>query len=53
MGGTSRPPVRRRAMQILDPQLFWPIVGAIVAGAVIGSEREYRAARQVCERIYW
>lgn len=31
-------------MQILDPQLLWPIVGAIVAGAVIGSEREYRAS---------
>lgn len=31
-------------MEILDPELLWPIVGAIVAGAVIGAEREYRAS---------
>lgn len=31
-------------MQILDPQLFWPIVGAIIGGAILGAEREYRAS---------
>lgn len=34
----------RHAMQLLSPDLIWPIVGAIVAGAVIGAEREYRAS---------
>lgn len=28
----------------MDPQLFWPIAGAIAAGAIIGAEREYRAS---------
>jgi putative Mg2+ transporter-C (MgtC) family protein len=32
------------ALDLLNPLLFWPITGAIVAGAVIGSEREYRAS---------
>ena len=31
-------------MQVLDPGLLWPIVGAIVAGGVIGAEREYRSS---------
>lgn len=31
-------------MEILDAQLFWPIAGAVAAGAVIGAEREYRAS---------
>jgi len=31
-------------MQLLDPDLIWPMTGAIVAGAVIGAEREYRAS---------
>lgn len=31
-------------MQLLDPDLIWPMAGAIVAGAVIGAEREYRAS---------
>lgn len=31
-------------MELLSPDLLWPIVGAIVAGAVIGAEREYRAS---------
>ncbi|WP_447756198.1 MgtC/SapB family protein [Sphingopyxis fribergensis] len=42
--GTPRQPNRKSAMEILDAQLFWPIIGAIAAGAVIGSEREYRAS---------
>lgn len=29
---------------MLNPDLMWPIVGAIAAGAVIGAEREYRAS---------
>ncbi|HEY0598071.1 MgtC/SapB family protein [Sphingopyxis sp.] len=28
----------------MDPQLLWPIAGAIAAGAIIGAEREYRAS---------
>ena len=28
----------------MDPQLLWPIAGAIVAGIIIGAEREYRAS---------
>ena len=31
-------------MQLLDPNLIWPIAGAIAAGAIIGAEREYRAS---------
>ena len=31
-------------MQLLNPDLFWPIAGAVIAGAVIGAEREYRAS---------
>ncbi|MDO9370849.1 MAG: MgtC/SapB family protein [Sphingopyxis sp.] len=31
-------------MELLSPDLLWPIAGAIVAGAVIGAEREYRAS---------
>ncbi|HWW59419.1 MAG TPA: MgtC/SapB family protein [Sphingopyxis sp.] len=31
-------------MQLLSPDLIWPIAGAIIAGAVIGAEREYRAS---------
>jgi putative Mg2+ transporter-C (MgtC) family protein len=31
-------------MGLLDPDLIWPILGAIVAGAAIGAEREYRAS---------
>ena len=30
-------------MKLLDPDLFWPIIGAILASAIIGAEREYRA----------
>lgn len=31
-------------MELLSPDLAWPILGAVVAGAVIGAEREYRAS---------
>lgn len=31
-------------MELLDPDLIWPIVGAIIASAIIGAEREYRAS---------
>ncbi|MDZ3831937.1 MAG: MgtC/SapB family protein [Sphingopyxis sp.] len=31
-------------MEPLNPQLLWPIVAAVVTGAVIGAEREYRAS---------
>ncbi|WP_326914917.1 MgtC/SapB family protein [Sphingopyxis chilensis] len=31
-------------MQLLNPELFWPIAGAVLAGALIGAEREYRAS---------
>lgn len=31
-------------MELFDPDLIWPIVGAIVASATIGAEREYRAS---------
>ena len=31
-------------MYNLDHELVWPIIGALVAGAIIGSEREYRAS---------
>ncbi|MDO9367360.1 MAG: MgtC/SapB family protein [Sphingopyxis sp.] len=31
-------------MEFLSPDLIWPIVGAIVAGGIIGAEREYRAS---------
>ena len=31
-------------MELFDPDLIWPIVGAIVASAIIGAEREYRAS---------
>jgi len=31
-------------MDMLSPDLLWPIAGAVVAGAVIGGEREYRAS---------
>jgi putative Mg2+ transporter-C (MgtC) family protein len=31
-------------MELWSPDLLWPIAGAVVAGAVIGAEREYRAS---------
>lgn len=31
-------------MEMLSPDLLWPIAGAVLAGAVIGAEREYRAS---------
>ncbi|HET6527021.1 MgtC/SapB family protein [Sphingopyxis sp.] len=31
-------------MGFLSPDLLWPILGATLAGAVIGAEREYRAS---------
>lgn len=31
-------------MQLFDPDLIWPMAGAIIASAVIGAEREYRAS---------
>lgn len=31
-------------MNLLDPNLSFPILGAIVAGALIGAEREYRSS---------
>lgn len=31
-------------MDLLDPDLIWPIAGAVLAGIVIGGEREYRAS---------
>lgn len=31
-------------MELLSADLFWPILGAIVAGGIIGAEREYRAS---------
>ncbi|HYE46593.1 MAG TPA: MgtC/SapB family protein [Caulobacter sp.] len=31
-------------MNWLDPHILWPVVGSIVAGAVIGFEREYRSS---------
>jgi putative Mg2+ transporter-C (MgtC) family protein len=31
-------------MDLLDPDLIWPIAGATLAGAIIGAEREYRAS---------
>ena len=31
-------------MELLDPDLIWPIFGAIGASAIIGAEREYRAS---------
>lgn len=31
-------------MELLSPDLLWPILGAIAAGVVIGGEREYRAS---------
>lgn len=31
-------------MELLAPDLLWPIVGATLAGTVIGAEREYRAS---------
>lgn len=31
-------------MNLLDPDLLWPIVGAVLAGVLIGGEREYRAS---------
>ncbi len=32
------------AMDLVNPELLWPMAGAIAAGAVIGLEREYRAS---------
>ena len=29
---------------MINPELLWPIVGALVAGAVVGIERQYRGA---------
>jgi uncharacterized membrane protein YhiD involved in acid resistance len=34
----------RNKLELLDPDLFWPIIGAIVASAIVGAEREYRAS---------
>ena len=31
-------------MYLIAPELLWPIAGAILAGAAIGAEREYRAS---------
>ncbi len=31
-------------MDVMTPDLLWPIAGAILAGAIIGAEREYRAS---------
>ncbi|MGN6595249.1 MgtC/SapB family protein [Sphingopyxis terrae] len=31
-------------LDLLDPDLLWPIAGAVLAGAIIGGEREYRAS---------
>lgn len=31
-------------MELLDPDLIGPIAGAIVAGAILGAERQYRAS---------
>lgn len=31
-------------MELFNPDLFWPILGAIVAGGILGAEREYRAS---------
>lgn len=31
-------------MELLSPDLAWPIVGAVIASAIIGAEREYRAS---------
>ncbi|AMG75036.1 MgtC/SapB family protein [Sphingopyxis granuli] len=31
-------------MDMLSPDLLWPIAGAVVAGAAIRAEREYRAS---------
>jgi putative Mg2+ transporter-C (MgtC) family protein len=31
-------------LELLDPDLYWPIIGAIIASAIIGAEREYRAS---------
>lgn len=31
-------------MNLMAPELLWPILGAIMAGAIIGAEREYRAS---------
>lgn len=31
-------------MELLSPDLVWPIAGAVLAGAAIGAEREYRAS---------
>ncbi|MGL3821918.1 MgtC/SapB family protein [Sphingopyxis sp. R3-92] len=31
-------------LDLLDPDLLWPILGAVIAGAIIGGEREYRAS---------
>lgn len=31
-------------MQLFDPDLIWPIIGAVVAGGLIGAEREYRSS---------
>jgi putative Mg2+ transporter-C (MgtC) family protein len=31
-------------MNLLDPDLLWPIAGSILAGGAIGAEREYRAS---------
>lgn len=31
-------------MDLLDPDLLWPILGALTAGGLIGIEREYRAS---------
>lgn len=31
-------------LDLLDPDLLWPILGALIAAAIIGGEREYRAS---------
>lgn len=36
--------LRSPTMQVFDPDLMWPIVGSILAGAAIGIEREYRSS---------
>lgn len=36
--------MRYLKMELLSPDLVWPIAGAVFAGAAIGAEREYRAS---------
>jgi putative Mg2+ transporter-C (MgtC) family protein len=40
----SADPSGMSRMNLFDPDLAYPILGAVVAGAIIGAEREYRAS---------